>query len=99
MPKKSDATGLPPEMPRAPGNAKAGQSPSRRELGEALPAYLDPANAKWTKSKVEAAFPSPRPSKIGAPGIDDLPNAMNSHIPAPPAQGLPSPVKDPTRSF
>jgi hypothetical protein len=28
-----------------------------------------------------------------------LPDAMDSIIPAPPAQRLPSPVKDPTRSF
>jgi hypothetical protein len=49
-------TGLQQAMPPAPGHAKAGQPPSRREAGGALPPWLDPANAKWTEAKVAREF-------------------------------------------
>jgi hypothetical protein len=98
MAKRSDDTGLPPEMPKAPGHAKA-QSPSRRELGGALPAYLDPANAKWTRARIEATFGHQRTSKIGPPDVSDLPDAMGPHIAAVPGYQVQSPVKPPKREF
>jgi hypothetical protein len=47
-------SGLPPEMPKAPGNAKAGQPPSRLEAGGEKPHWLDPSQAKWTRERVAA---------------------------------------------
>jgi hypothetical protein len=92
-------SGLPNPMPKAPGNAKAGQPPARRELGGALPAYLDPANAKWTKERVAATLGHQRPPKIGPPDVSDLPDAMGPHIPAVPGYQVQSPVKLPKREF
>jgi hypothetical protein len=54
--KKSDSSGLPPEMPRCPGDRKAGQPPSRAELGGALPSWLDSKNAAWPRERVAAVF-------------------------------------------
>jgi hypothetical protein len=45
-------SGLPPEMPKAPGNAKAGQPPRRAEAGGALPPWLDSSKAKFTKERL-----------------------------------------------
>jgi hypothetical protein len=86
-------------MPKAPGNRKSGQPPSRRELGGALPAYLDPAHAKWTKERVAAQFGHQRPSKLEAPDVSDLPDAMGPHIAAVPGYQVQSPVKPPKREF
>jgi hypothetical protein len=97
--KKPDATGLLAEMPRRPGDAKSGQPIRRDEIGGELPACLDSSKAKWTKARVDATFGPQRYSKIGAPDIADLPDAMNSIIPSVPGYQLPSPVKEPKRAF
>jgi hypothetical protein len=96
MPKKPDATGLPPEMPLAPGSRTEPVPQHVTAAEEEIP-YLARDKQKWTRARVEATVPSPRPSKVGAPGVEDLPDAMDSIIPAPPAQRLPSPVKAPRR--
>jgi hypothetical protein len=45
--KKTDS-GLPPEQPKAPGNAKAGQPIRREEFGGDLLPWLDSSKARWT---------------------------------------------------
>jgi hypothetical protein len=82
-------------MPLAPGNAKAGQPPSRRELGGEKPAWLDGSQAKWTKERVAAQFGHQRPSKIGPPDVSDLPDHMDSIIPAVPWHQVPTSAKEP----
>jgi hypothetical protein len=52
MPNRNDSSGLPNPMPKAPGNRKAGQPPSRQEAGGALPRWLDSSEAKWTRERV-----------------------------------------------
>ena len=94
-----DETGLHGSMPRCPGDAKAGLPPSRREVGGDLPPWLDSSKAKWTKGRIAAQFGQQRPSKVGAPDVSDLPDAMGSIIPPVPAHALPSPVKDPKGGF
>jgi hypothetical protein len=47
-----DNSGLWPETPKAPGNAKSGMPPKRSEAGGEKPHWLDPSQAKWTKSRV-----------------------------------------------
>jgi hypothetical protein len=73
MPKKRNASGLPPELPKAPGNRLAGQRPSRAELGGEKPAWLDPSQAKWTQSKINATFGTVSRGRIGPPNVSDLP--------------------------
>jgi hypothetical protein len=62
-------------MPRCPGDTKAGQAPSRRELGGAKPDWLNGSKARWTKERVAATFGHQQPSKVGAPDVSDLPAA------------------------
>lgn len=77
--KKADSSGLPPEMPRCPGDRKADQPPSRAELGGALPSWLDSKNAAWPRERVAAVFGPEEQPTTGAPGIEDLPR-MGPHV-------------------
>ena len=53
-----EPSGIQKPMPKAPGNAKAGQPPRREEAGGELPAWLDPKNVAWPKERVGRFQPS-----------------------------------------
>jgi hypothetical protein len=95
--KKTDS-GLPPEQPKAPGNAKAGQPIRREEFGGDLLPWLDSSKARWTE-KIAATFGQQRRAKIGAPDVSDLPDAMNSIIPPVLAHRAPTSAKEPKGGF
>jgi hypothetical protein len=75
--RRTDATGLPREMPLAPGNRKASQPPRREEAGGALPAWLDPRNSAWPKDRIDAwdrRMQSRAGSyEVGEPGLKPIP--------------------------
>jgi hypothetical protein len=70
MAAKKTATGLPPQMPKSPGNAKAGKPADRREAGGQLPDWLNPAKAKWTAQRI-AALDQRRRARAGVHQVDD----------------------------
>jgi hypothetical protein len=74
--KRTSDSGLPDPMPRCPGEAKAGQPIRREEFGGDLPSWLDSSKAKWTRERVAATFGQQRRPKVGAPGVEDLPDAI-----------------------
>jgi hypothetical protein len=72
--RKRNDTGLPPELPKAPGNAKAGQPPPRHVIAaEREIPYLARDKQRWTQSKINATFGKQAPPKTGVPDLSDLP--------------------------
>jgi hypothetical protein len=71
-------TGLPPEMPKAPGNAKAGQPPPKHVTAtHVVPPWMSPEKQKWTRERV-AAIDERMKSRagsfeVGQPQLKDIP--------------------------
>jgi hypothetical protein len=79
MAKTNDRTGLPPEMPKAPGNAKSGQPPPQHVTAAAgpVPPWMSPEKQKWTKDRVNAIDEGLKSRAgrfyVGEPQLKDIP--------------------------